>query len=500
MIFNSFTYLIFLAVAVCVYWALPRTPRLVFMLACNLLFYGFWRFDYIAVIVASASSDFVSGVMIGRSVTRRGRLLWLVFSLTINFGMLFYFKYAMFILDNVNGIAHWLGQDDVAKTWHVLLPIGISFYTFHTVSYVVDVYRGRVAPVREPLLYAIFVSFFPQLVAGPILRAAEVIPQLARRPAFALDNVTQGIWLILNGLFLKCVLADNIGDLVDQGFGAPTSTLSALDVWVLAFTFGFQIYFDFAAYSQIAMGSAQLLGIHFPRNFYFPYLAVSPRDFWRRWHISLSSWIRDYLYLPLCGVRPHDKSQGGLVPDAGHVGELRRDLALFGTWAAMGLWHGANWTFVAWGLWHATLIFIQRLIDRIHPFRKAHRLRSIIGWIVTVPAIMLGWIFFRSASLGQAIDLLAKVVQPAGYLSLAGLRSGYLWSALPINIEPMTYLAAGGLLIGTVVVHFFQRSVWPRLARYSVVGIPPALIYGALVSAAVFIYLRPARQFIYFQF
>ncbi len=254
-----------------VYWLLPRRPRQLFLFAASVTFYGFWRFDYVFIMLASAFTDFFAAINIHNAKAPARRRLWLALSLAVNFGLLFYFKYANFIVGNINGLAHLIGRDDLLATWSVVLPVGISFYTFQTVSYTVDVYRGRIEPIREPLLYGLFVTFFVHLVAGPILRAAEVIPQLDRRKLFNVEFLAAGLWLILNGLFLKCVLADNIGGYVDEGFGANPTTLSATDVWVLAVLFGFQIYFDFAAYSQIAIGSATTDGRRsFPRTSFFP--------------------------------------------------------------------------------------------------------------------------------------------------------------------------------------------------------------------------------------
>jgi D-alanyl-lipoteichoic acid acyltransferase DltB (MBOAT superfamily) len=500
MIFNSFTYVVFLAVVVGLYWRLPRRPRQLFLFAASITFYGFWRFDYVLIMLASAFTDFFAAINIHDTKDPVRRRLWLALSLTVNFGLLFYFKYANFLVGNINGIAHLIGRDDLLASWSVVLPVGISFYTFQTVSYTVDVYRNRIEPIRDPLLYGLFVTFFVHLVAGPILRAVEVIPQLDRRKPFEPAFLASGLWLILNGLFLKCVLADNIGGFVDEGFGASPATLSATDVWVLATLFGFQIYFDFAAYSQIAIGSARLMGVIFPPNFYFPYAATSPRDFWRRWHISLSSWIRDYLYLPLCGVRPHDESRGGLVPVGDQVGPGRRNAALVATWFIMGLWHGAGWTFALWGLWHAMLILIQRVIAGFGLLRGQPRLRAVVGWLVTFPAAMLGWVFFRAQSLDQAWAMIAKVLQPGKYLALDRLRSGYIWSALPIGIEPMSYLLAAALPIAMLLAYVVYRDLWPRWSRRAAVAFPLAVAYGAAVVALVFIYLQPMRQFIYFQF
>lgn len=358
MIFNSLTYLLLLVLVVGLYWILPYRARLLLIFTASLVFYGFWRVEFLWVMLVSVVVDYsVARRIPGSSDTRKKHLLWI--SLGVNLGLLFYFKYLLFFADNAIGLANLLGAEIDPLVLNIILPLGISFYTFQTISYSVDVYRGVIKPEQDFVLYACYVTFFPQLIAGPVLRAAEVIHQFAQRPPFAWEDIAIGGHRIIYGLFLKVVLADNIAPLVDDGFAIPVATLSALDVWTLAFLFGFQIYFDFSAYSHIALGSARMLGIRFPENFNFPYVATSPRDFWRRWHISLSSWIRDYLYLPLAGVKVHDRSTGGL----GHATlDKRKNKALFASWAIMGLWHGANWTFVLWGLFHATVIGAYRLL------------------------------------------------------------------------------------------------------------------------------------------
>jgi D-alanyl-lipoteichoic acid acyltransferase DltB (MBOAT superfamily) len=294
---------------------------------------------------------------------------------------------------------------------------------------------------------------------------------------------------VIAGLFLKVVLADNIAGVVDTGFEQSVATLSAVDVWTLGFLFGFQIYFDFSAYSHIALGCAQMMGIHFPENFNFPYIAASPREFWRRWHISLSSWIRDYLYLPLAGEPVRDQSTGGLAPaaDAESSGRTRRrrDRALFESWAIMGLWHGANWTFVFWGLYHATLVYAHRkLAPRFSKLPKG--IRNWGGLGLTLPLVMLGWIPFRARSLPVALEMLAKVLDPRQYSWLGMRETNYLCAAL--------------ILAGFLLTYQANQKIVPYFERY------PALLFVArtatlsAVITLVFIYLRPINQFIYFQF
>jgi D-alanyl-lipoteichoic acid acyltransferase DltB (MBOAT superfamily) len=485
MIFNSVTYLLFLALSVGLYWVLPRRPRLWLIFLASLTFYGFWRVEFLPLMMVSALTDYFAARGIhksSRTGVRRGLLL---LSLLVNLGLLFYFKYLMFFADNVSGLARLVGVEFNFPAMNIILPLGISFYTFQTISYTVDVYRGFIKPERDFVLYGCYVIFFPQLVAGPVLRAAEVIHQISQRPEFRLSDLAVGLRRVAYGLFLKVVLADNIAPLVDTGFAMRSSDLSALDVWTLTFLFGFQIYFDFSAYSHIALGSARMMGIRFPENFNFPYLASSPKDFWRRWHISLSSWIRDYLYLPLTGTQVHDRSTGGLAGAAAAPRGASKTQALFLTWAIMGLWHGAAWTFVVWGLYHALLIYGHRTIGGA--------LRNVPPWLarwgglaVTMPLAMLSWVPFRAQSLTQTLEMFRLVVTP----------SGYVWLGLREN----TYLIAAMVLLAMLVTYLVQTELVPRLRRHPV---PWFLLESASLAAIVtlvFIFLRPIRQFIYFQF
>ena len=287
MIFNSVTFALFLCLTLGLYWVLPRRPRLTMLLVSSLAFYGFWRVEFLPVMLLSAATDYLVGLRLPKAATQRGRKALLLTSLTVNLGLLVYFKYLLFFADNVSLAAGWLGIQWTPPAWEIILPLGISFYTFQTISYSVDVYRGVIEPERDPILYGTYVTFFPQLVAGPVLRASEVVDQLRERPPLDWDDLSRGARRIIMGLFLKVALADNIAPMVDQGFATPVGMLSALDVWTLAFMFGFQIYFDFSAYSHIAIGCARMMGLKFPENFDFPYMAHSPKDFWKRWHSAV---------------------------------------------------------------------------------------------------------------------------------------------------------------------------------------------------------------------
>lgn len=500
MIFNSFTYLLFLCIVVTLYYQLSLRGRHVLLFVASLTFYGFWRIEYVALLLTTITVDFICALRIAKTRNSHLRWRWLALSVSMNLGTLFYFKYSMFFLNNLNGLALFLGYNELATSWAILLPIGISFYVFQQIAYMVDVYRRRVAPVRDYLLYCAFVTFFPQLVAGPILRARELVTQLRERHVFCQKNITKGCWLIVNGIFLKCVLADNIAPFVDNGFTVSPYTLSATDVWILSILFGFQIYFDFSAYSHIAQGSARLMGIALPDNFNFPYFASSPRDFWHRWHISLSSWIRDYLYLPLCGLKPHDVSTGGLEVFDSNVSNQRRSLALVATWLIMGLWHGASWSFVLWGFWHAGLILIQRAFSRVRSQQFGSKLLSWTVRLLSIGAIMLAWVFFRAQSVQNALIMLKKCIEPNEYLAIDRIQKGSIWSAVRINIDPMAYLAAVYCAVGMIVLYWFCIRMLPLIVENDKLRIFFTSIYGIIITATVLVYLRPAQQFIYFQF
>lgn len=497
MIFNSVTYVVFLVVVVTLYWRLPQRPRLMLLFLASLTFYGFWRIDFLALLLGSVALDYVLALLIARAHGRRLRFALACVSVASNLGILAFFKYASFALETVTGIGAWLGYTVVPPEWKVILPLGVSFYIFHSLSYVLDVYRRFVPAQRDYMVFATYVMFFPQLVAGPVLRAREVIWQLAERPPFKWDDIAHGVRRILVGLFLKVVLADNIAGLVDNGFTQAPASLSALDVWTLAFLFGFQIYFDFSAYSHIAIGSARLMGIHFPENFRFPYQSRSPREFWRRWHISLSSWVRDYLYLPLCGAKVRDNSVDGLATATDVSATPRAYGALWLSWALMGLWHGANWTFVVWGLWHALLVTLHRLLPPL-PLPKA--VAALGGIAVTMPLVMLGWIPFRAQTLADTLTMWGRVIEPPAYANLAAPR---LFGLLPqplLTLSRESYVVVALMVVATGVASFLAHRVLPRWTMASASRQSAETVAWAVCVALVFIYLRPVHQFIYFQF
>jgi len=489
MIFNSLTFLIFLVTVVTLFWVLPQRIRLWMLLIASCVFYGFWRWEYLSVMFVSAITDYYTSLAIYNTPVenkkRRKSLLYI--TLFVNLGLLMFFKYLYFFTDNTNTLLFQLGSHYQLPLLKLVLPFGISFYTFETISYTVDVYRGLIVPEKKFLNYGLFVTFFPKLVAGPIQRAAELMEQLKTRTKFDADFIIIGVKRILYGLFLKVLIADNISPMVDEGFLLNPSTLGALDVWVLAFMFGFQIYFDFAAYSHIALGTAKLMGINIPENFNFPYISSSMKDFWKRWHISLSSWIRDYLYLPLTGAKVITTTGKGGIGDSleGNVSQNKKNKALFLTWIIMGFWHGANWTFAFWGLYHAALIFTERLLK---PFRKKVKFLEIpfIGWCITLPLVMLSWIPFRAKNLTDTFIMFGKVLKPAAYKT--------------ITISTNNYLSAASVMLIFIATYFATTYIEPKLEQKPILAFSVNVIKFTVIILAVFTFLRPISQFIYFQF
>jgi alginate O-acetyltransferase complex protein AlgI len=489
MIFNSLTYLLFLLIVVCLYWLLPKRAQLWLIFLGSLIFYGFWRVEFIFIMLITPLVDYYLAHRIIKTPDRKKQKQLLILSIILNLGLLVYFKYLMFFAGSWNSLADMVGLHWKIPHLDIILPIGISFYTFHTMSFIIDTYRGFVKPPKDFITYGCYVFFFPQLVAGPILRVGEVINQLERQNKFDLDDLVYGLKRILLGLFLKVGIADNIAGFINDGFGQSMNSLSALDVWTLAFMFGFQIYFDFSAYSSIAIGSARLLGIKFPENFNFPYMAVSPRAFWKRWHISLSSWIRDYLYLPLAGQKVEDryntKSEGGLPTFRESEKISKTFVPLFLTWGIMGLWHGANWTFVFWGVYHATLVLVHRVIVP-YTGRLSKTITKPAGWAITLPFIMLSWIPFRATNMSMVMAMFKKLFVFSEYTFL-GMRE---------NI----YIIAALLMAVVVLAYLVETYVWKYISRnsYAKFGFETLAYTAAFV--VVIIFLRPVTQFIYFQF
>jgi len=406
MLFDTPVYLLFLTLVVLTYWRLNWRQQNAFLLVASYFFYGWWDWRFLGLIFISTVVDFHCARYIARSQNTNKRKALLTLSLLVNISFLGTFKYFNFFVDSLAGALHALGIRQVPLTpFYILLPPGISFYTFQEIAYIVDVFYKKLEPAESFVDYALFISLFPHLIAGPIQRPSHLLPQTQAPRFFDESRFFGGLMLILSGLFRKCVIADNCALLADAAFGGRLGEPSLSVLAIGTYAFAWQIYGDFSGYSDIARGSAQLLGFHFMVNFRQPYLAVTLQEFWRRWHISLSTWLRDYLYIPLGGKR---------------AGELKTYRNLMLTMLLGGLWHGANWTFVIWGAIHGIGLSIERIGRRLF-FRNSDSpkasgsgtsLFSPFDWmrrVILFHLVCLTWIFFRARSLKEASSLLSGV-------------------------------------------------------------------------------------------
>jgi D-alanyl-lipoteichoic acid acyltransferase DltB (MBOAT superfamily) len=470
MLFNSIEYVIFLVIVLSLYWITDTNYRLILLLSASNFFYYTFQPQYIYLIYLIALIDFILAYLITSYRSFASYLLFI--NIIINLFILFFFKYYNFYFEIISSFLNEYPKN--GSYIELILPLGISFYTFQSISYIVDVYKGKFPAQKKFLPYLCYIFFFPILIAGPLVRASQLIPQFSRKLRFSYINLSIGVKYILFGLFLKVVLADNLGTIVDELFLMQPKNFSATDVLTMSFLFGFQIYFDFSSYSLIAIGSALLFGIHLPKNFNFPYSASSPRDFWRRWNITLSKWIVDYIYIPLLNISNSNKSK--LAPYS--------VLCLFLTWLIMGLWHGAAYNFILWGAYHALFILIYRLFT-FYRLNLNIKFKIILGWGLSLPIIMLSWIFFRSPDLNYSITMFSKLVEFDNFFSISFRESYYLIAAL--------------ILLSYYALFFWIKY---RVCKY----IPPVInkilnfIYYTMIIFLIFTYLEPKNQFIYFQF
>ena len=485
MIFNSFSFLIFLTIFLLLYWSLNLKFRLILIFISSLIFYGFWRIDFIPLLLFSVLVDFFASKKIYQTKIRKNKKKFLLLSLFINIGLLVFFKYFYFIHDSTSQLFSLVGINVIPFEYKILLPIGISFYTFQSISYTIDVYRNNIKPEKNLLVFANYVIFFPQLVAGPILRASEILWQFKEKRKFNLENFNNGIQRIIFGLFLKIVLADNIAKFVDQGFLMDPKLISAIDVITLSYLFGFQIYFDFAGYSHIAIGCALTMGIKFRENFNFPYHSISPKIFWKNWHISLSSWVRDYIYLPLLNIKSVNSSGGGFDKYLDHQSlRLYTIFTLFITWSLMGLWHGASWNFVFWGIWNFLVIVLFRFINNF--LMNNSFLKNIISWSISINLIMLGWVFFRSENLDLSFQMITNLLFIKNWTFLSLRENTYI----------VAFIVTFFYLISPLIIKIFKfiSKKYKLMADF--------ILLISIVSSLILIliYNQEVNQFIYFQF
>lgn len=470
MIFNTPLFFWFFAIFILCYGFifLRQTPRVYLIVAGSLVFYGAWNYHFIPLLVGSAVADYFIAQMIDKGKDKQTKKKWLWLSLAINLGILGMFKYADWVLQSVAEFLLVFGYQASIPTLSWVLPVGISFYTFQSLSYTIDVYRGDMKPRKGLVEFVAALSFFPQLVAGPILRARTILPQMHNISLPSWDEAKYGFLLITIGL-LKKTGADLLAIPAQNAFEAQ-ETLTTLEVWTGVLAFTGQIYGDFSGYSDMAIGIALLLGFKIPLNFRVPYFALSPVDFWRRWHISLSSWLRDYLYISLGGNRNNNRTRN-----------------VFITMLLGGLWHGAAWTFLAWGAFHGLIITVTHHLANMARFKSFNESNSIFiklfKWAVTFYLIMLGWVLFRAESLTVAWSMIGAMH------SFSGLE-GWGHNAIAIFISVMLMVALMHLIDYLILnkgERFIQRPVWFWLTMVLVQFI--CLMIG-----------DPSDEFIYFQF
>jgi alginate O-acetyltransferase complex protein AlgI len=488
--FNSFDFAIFFFIVFTCYWLLQRWRRgglraqNMMLLLASYFFYGYWDWRFLALIFASTLVDFIAGLKIqnaldagGKRATRHQRV-WLIVSLVKSLGLLGFFKYYNFFASSLTSMLEPIGIDASLLRLDIVLPVGVSFYLFQTMSYTIDIYRGQLRAVRGFLGFldfALFVSFFPQLVAGPIERASALLPQVLRRRRFNVAQFGDGLHLIFWGLFQKVFVADNLARFVDTVFrdGAdPTGFAIIAAVWA----FAFQIYCDFAGYSDIARGASKCLGFELQLNFDHPYIATNPSDFWRRWHISLSTWLRDYLYIPLGGNRHGER-------------KTYRNLGI--TMLLGGLWHGAAWNFVLWGAYHGLVLMVHRAsapliaqcrIPLVKPLRWLWRFAKVFFMFQVV---CVGWLFFRAHDFGagRIVEYLRRA------LTLTGNVDFSLLMPLAQFAAPLLLIDILQVAVGKAELHRVRFvPVWVKCLAYSV------LFYLFAFHGAA------SESFIYFQF
>lgn len=473
MLFSSAQFVFaFLPLALVGYFAIARVlgakASLWWLVACSLFFYGYWKPEYLPLLIGSVAVNFLIALNIQARVARAGpavhsAFVLLIFGIALNLGLLGYFKYLAFFVTTFNSVA---GRD--VEVPNLLLPLAISFFTFQQITYLVDSYKGT-ATRGSALNYIVFVTFFPQLIAGPIVHHKEMMPQFMRRATSQLrwKNLAAGAIIFSLGLFKKVVIADTFAVYADAGFADHTQ-LTILDAWITTLAYTFQLYFDFSGYSDMAIGCARMFGIRLPLNFFSPYKALSIQDFWRRWHITLSRFLRDYVYIPLGGNRH---------------GEMRVSANLMTTFILGGLWHGAGWTFLIWGAIHGAALVIGRIFAM-----TGLRLPMVLKWALTFLVVHLAWVFFRAENIAQAMDILQ---------TMFGLNPAAMSGPKHVVIEGAStagkYLALAMIVVLALPnTEQFSRNIAPLWKT-----VFAAILFGV---ACIFMLISRSEVFLYFNF
>ena len=486
MLFNSMRFLFFFAIVMGMYFGIPYRFRWILLLGASYYFYISWKPAYVILIIITTLITYYAGIRMATIATKSKRKTVLILSLFFNLGFLFVFKYYNFFNDSLRVLFQHYNLVYGNPALNVLLPIGISFYTFKNLSYAFDVYRGDQSPEKHLGYYALYVAFFPQLLAGPIERAKRFLPQLMEKCDFDYWKVTNGLKLMLWGLFQKMVIADNLAPLVDSVYNDPTHH-SGVGLALATVFFAFQIYCDFAGYSDIAIGAAKIMGFTTMENFNRPYFSKSIPEFWRRWHISLSTWFRDYLYIPIGGNR---------------VSIPRWYLNLFVVLSICGLWHGANWTFIVWGGLHGIYLvfsaFTRNIREKIHKamgLDRIPRLHNYFKVTVTFSLVCFAWIFFRANSISDALYIISHLCTGLGDIAVWALK------AMPFFRPLKFHLVVGVVSVGILLfIHLLQGdSHFDRWLSDKRISLRWAVYYSMALAILLFGNFG-TKEFIYFQF
>lgn len=471
MLFNSLSFVVFLIIVLALYYSnlFNWTNKKRMLLLASYVFYGLWNPPLVILLWISTIVDWVTGKKLAVEENKRKRKLWLLLSMCVNLGFLGFFKYRDFMLDNFTSVVNSYGYGYQAQPMDIILPMGISFYTFQTMSYTIDMYLKRTERARTFLDFALYVTFFPQLVAGPIVRAQDLITQFYEEKKATINQFIWGLFLLTIGLFQKVVLADTLlSDTADTVFGSK-DILNGMDAWTGTLAFSGQIFFDFAGYSTCAIGIALMLGIILPDNFRYPYAAIGFSDFWRRWHISLSTWLRDYLYIPLGGNKH---------------GVVRMYAALMITMLLGGLWHGAAWTFVVWGALHGVYLVIERIL-RGKVQIKINVINGILLAFLTYTLVNITWVFFRAREFSTAKNMI--------YSMLTLNRDGEKLLGTFDIVKVMSLISI------LFICHWVMRNTSLKEVSQRISPVVLGIVW-AIMFILIAISQGSGEQFIYFQF
>ena len=476
MIFNSFDFLLFLPIVFLLYWFVAKGNskyQNILLLVSSYFFYASWNWHFLFLLIFSTVLDYFTGIKMHEAKTKKMKKFWFWLSVSINLGFLGVFKYYNFFVESFAHLLSGFGVNANFATLNIILPVGISFYTFHGLSYVIDIYNDKIKPEKDFIDYSVFVSFFPLLVAGPIERATHLLPQIQKERFFDYQKAVDGLRQILWGLFMKIVVADNCAIVVNEVFKNQESH-NATSLAIGAVFFAFQIYGDFSGYSNIALGTARLFGVELLRNFAFPYFSRDIAEFWRRWHISLSTWFRDYLYIPLGG------SKGGMWM------QVRNTLIIF---IVSGFWHGANWTFIIWGTINALFILplVVFKLNRKNTNSVAENsffpsIKEILQILLTFSITTVAWIFFRSASVKDALYYIRKLINFSNY----GMPQ--------VDVKPFIFIAI------LLIVEWIQRKKQHGLELSNVNNTFIRWIIYLIIFIIILLFGANSDSFIYFQF